>query len=100
MENILNVQTSLNFCKSPRTPEIRKNIYENIRSPVAEYIKGTDVKLVRNIQAKTNDWLLTPQPLGISSESNGNRITPLKSIQESSALKFNLSPMNKKVRSF
>ena len=98
IEYLVNNQSPSSLGKSPRTPEVRKHIYENVRSPVAEYIKGTDVKLVKNIFAKTNDWLLTPQPLGVINESNDNRHSPLKSVQESAALKFNLSPMRKKVR--
>ncbi|XP_033210811.1 uncharacterized protein LOC117168934 [Belonocnema kinseyi] len=97
VESLVNIPSSLIFGKSPRTPEIRKNIYENVRSPVAEYIKGTDAKLVKNIHVKKNDWLLTPQPLGISNEFNRIQITPLKSVQESTGLKFNLSPMGKKI---
>ncbi|XP_043465313.1 uncharacterized protein LOC122500449 [Leptopilina heterotoma] len=96
VESIYNSQTMANSLKSPRTPDVRKNLYDYVKSPIAEYIRGTDTKLVKNVQGKNNEWLLTPQPLGVSNESKGNRLTPLKSFQESSALKFNLSPLNKK----
>lgn len=35
--------------------------YKTVKSPVAEYIRGTDTQLVQNVRAKRNSFLLTPK---------------------------------------
>ncbi|XP_043289553.1 uncharacterized protein [Venturia canescens] len=55
--------------KSPHAPGIFRNgLGGNVISPVRTYILGTDMNLIQNVQAKTNEMLLTPTKAKTSEE--------------------------------
>ncbi|XP_076619839.1 uncharacterized protein LOC143341102 [Colletes latitarsis] len=89
-ENILKNSNARGLCKTN---------YNTVTSPIGMYIRGTDIQLVKNIRAKTDD--VSPQFVKKNDKASPNRnskrttkspnITNSKT-QEKMSLKVNLSP--------
>ncbi|XP_076375745.1 uncharacterized protein LOC143258961 isoform X2 [Megalopta genalis] len=74
--------------KSPHAKGLYRLNYNTIVSPVGMYIRGTDMQLIKNVHAKTDDMLLTPTRKTIKPLPGGNS----KSSIQKALLKLNLSP--------
>ncbi|OAD57180.1 hypothetical protein WN48_02308 [Eufriesea mexicana] len=84
--------------KSPHAEGLYRLNYNTVISPVGMYIRGTDMQLIKNVRAKTDNLLLTPVKRNVKISLNKNlkeENTPPKCInksQEKTPLKINLSP--------
>ncbi|XP_078049311.1 uncharacterized protein LOC144476361 isoform X2 [Augochlora pura] len=74
--------------KSPHAKGLYRLNYNTIVSPVGMYIRGTDMQLIKNVHAKTDDMLLTPTRKIIKPLQGENS----KSSIQKASLKLNLSP--------
>ena len=89
--------TRNHILKSPHAEGLYRLNYNTIISPVGMYIRGTDMQLIKNVRAKTDDLLLTPLKKNVKATSNKNlkQSTPLKDrneICEKPTLRINVSP--------
>ncbi|XP_071862703.1 uncharacterized protein [Bombus fervidus] len=83
--------------KSPHAEGLYRLNYNTIMSPVGMYIRGTDMQLIKNVHAKTDNLLLTPVKQNTKSLSNRNskqNASPktINKTQKTTTLKINLSP--------
>lgn len=84
--------------KSPHAEGLYRLNYNTVISPVGMYIRGTDMQLIKNVHAKTDNLLLTPVKKNVKVSLNKNltqQNTPSRCInksQEKTPLKINLSP--------
>ncbi|XP_043601103.1 probable serine/threonine-protein kinase DDB_G0282963 isoform X2 [Bombus pyrosoma] len=83
--------------KSPHAEGLYRLNYNTIMSPVGMYIRGTDMQLIKNVHAKTDNLLLTPVKQNTKSLSNRNSkqnasSKTINKTQKTTALKINLSP--------
>lgn len=86
-----------NILKSPHAEGLYRLNYNTIISPVGMYIRGTDMQLIKNVRAKTDNLLLSPAKKNVKTtpSRNSKQTIPFKSItktQKTTPLRINLSP--------
>ena len=86
-----------NILKSPHAEGLYRLNYNTIISPVAMYISGTDMQLIKNVRAKKGGLLISPGRRNVKTVPSiiVTEATPSKSItrtQKRTPHKINLSP--------
>ncbi|XP_076675978.1 uncharacterized protein LOC143373062 isoform X2 [Andrena cerasifolii] len=86
-----------NIVKSPHAKGLYRLNYNTIISPVGMYIRGTDMKLIKNVRAKKGGLLMSPGVGNVKTVPSiiVTEATPLKPItrtQQKTPYRINLSP--------